>query len=381
IELHIAFYWHDDIQPFEYEGIHYYPIYRKGIGSKLQRVIQRFRTLYFIKTEIVEIERCKKIIDIVKPDIVHIHGTEENFGLVCQGIQYPHVISIQGLLSSIKYKLFSGYTKEQIKKYEPYLYKLLFSGVEYMEKMFQRNSLRELMIIRNCDNIIGRTKWDYDCTLAMNPHRKYYHCDELIRTEFHEHQWTSRNCRKTIHLATTISSGIYKGFETIFLTASQLKTIGVDIVWNIIGVSSDDNTVKSTEKLLGINHKDINIKLRGRKDAAEIIEILKETDIYIQASHIENSPNNVCEAMLLGMPIIATMAGGTSSLLADNKEGYLIQDGDPYSMVGAILHCIDNYEEAVNFGANARNTATERHNREKVMARIINIYKEIIGLK
>lgn len=40
-------------------------------------------------------------------------------------------------------------------------------------------------------------------------------------------------------------------------------------------------------------------------------------------SHIENSPNNLCEAMILGMPCIATDAGGTSTLLSNMKDGLL----------------------------------------------------------
>lgn len=378
IELHIAFYWHEEIQSFEYKGIHYHPIHREGIGSKFKRIIQRFKVLHSNSIEKAEIIKCNNVINHVKPDIIHIHGTEENFGLVCRTTHYPHVISIQGLLSSIKYKLFSGYTKEEIKKYEPLIYKVLSCGIKSTEKFFYNGAQREQKVLRNCNNIIGRTKWDYDCTLALNPKRKYYHCDELIRKEFYVHQWNPRNNAERIHLATTISSGIYKGFETIFSTARILKSAGIDFEWNVIGVSPNDNIIKTTENLLKTSHKNINVNLRGRKNAKEIIEILKDTDIYIQASHIENSPNNVCEAMLLGMPIIATMAGGTSSLLTDKKQGYLIQDGDPYSMAGAILHCIENYKEAIAYGANARQMAIKRHDCDNIVTNIINIYKGII---
>ena len=48
-----------------------------------------------------------------------------------------------------------------------------------------------------------------------------------------------------------------------------------------------------------------------------------KSDIFVSASHIENSPNNVAEAMILGMPCIATFAGGTSSYIEDNKNGIL----------------------------------------------------------
>lgn len=378
IELHIAFYWHENIQSFEYKGIHYHPIHRKGIGSKLKRIIHNFMSLHFNSVENKEIIKCNNVINNINPDIIHIHGTEENFGIVCQTTNYPHVISIQGLLSSIKYKLFSGYTKEDIKKYEPLIYKLLACGITSTEKFFYNGAQREQKMLRECNNVIGRTKWDYDCTLALNPKRKYYHCDELIRDEFYMHQWNPRNNAERIHLATTISSGIYKGFETIFRTALLLKSANIGFEWYVIGVSPSDNIIKTTEKLLNTSHIDINVNLCGRKNANEIIDILKDADIYIQASHIENSPNNVCEAMLLGMPIIATMAGGTSSLLTDKEEGYLIQDGDPYSMTGAILHCLENYEEAVAYGVNARQTAIKRHDSDNSVSNIIKIYNAII---
>ena len=378
IELHIAFYWNKNLVPFEYNGIHYHPILREGINNKIERTIKRFKNFYCKSIEKEEINRCKMLIDSIAPDIIHVHGTEENFGLACVDSRYPYVLSIQGLLSSIKYKLFSGYNKELIKKNESLLYKLMLCGIESLEKKIQKNAEREKYILVHTNNIIGRTVWDYDCTLAINPKRKYYKCNELIRKEFYEYSWVPPNNGNTICLATIISNGIYKGIETIFRTAYQLMLIGVNIEWNIIGVTQSDDIIRITEKILGYKCKDININLCGRMSALEIIDILKHTHIYIQASHIENSPNNVCEAMLIGIPIIATMVGGTSSILTDKKEGYLIQDGDPYSMAGAILHCKENYSEALKFGANAQRTAIVRHNSENVVSCILDIYTKVI---
>ena len=80
---------------------------------------------------------------------------------------------------------------------------------------------------------------------------------------------------------------------------------------------------------------DYNIELLGPLLENELINELLTADLFVHASHIENSPNSVCEAMLLGMPVIATYAGGTPSILSDKNEGLLVQDGDPYALAGS----------------------------------------------
>ena len=116
----------------------------------------------------------------------------------------------------------------------------------------------------------------------------------------------------------------------------------------------------------------------GVLDENEIIDLLKQTNIYVLPSHIENSPLTLSEAMILGLPIICTHAGGTSSRLTDKQDGLLIQSGDPWSMAGAILEMKEDYKTALNYGRNARKRALIRHDGDKVMLDLINIYNRII---
>ena len=77
------------------------------------------------------------------------------------------------------------------------------------------------------------------------------------------------------------------------------------------------------------------------------------------------------------MPCITTNAGGTSSLIEDNKEGIVIQDGDPFVMAGAIVEMINNYKKAIAYGENARKTALERHDAQKITQDLLNIYNSL----
>lgn len=97
------------------------------------------------------------------------------------------------------------------------------------------------------------------------------------------------------------------------------------------------------------------------------------------ASHIENSPNNLSEAMILGMPCIATFAGGTGSLLIDGYEGILIQDGDPWAMAGAVMEMKENFERAIVVADKARTRALNRHDKNRIINDLIDIYKKILG--
>ena len=122
-----------------------------------------------------------------------------------------------------------------------------------------------------------------------------------------------------------------------------------------------------------------NLKFLGRLTESDLIEKLLEADIYVMPSHIENSPNNLCEAMILGMPCIASYAGGTGSLLRDGHEGILIQDGDPWAMAGAILELKEDFNKSVSFGKNARKRALERHNKDKIANELVAIYESILN--
>jgi glycosyltransferase involved in cell wall biosynthesis len=78
------------------------------------------------------------------------------------------------------------------------------------------------------------------------------------------------------------------------------------------------------------------------------------------------------------MPIIATFAGGTDSMLENNKEGILVQDGDPFSMAGAIVEMKNNFDGAKQMAKNARQRALKRHDKERVVEELYGLYKSII---
>lgn len=381
INLSVAYISKTKEEPFKYDGVTYYPIWKNIPRSKIRRVLYRFTS--YEKQDSIILPKLLKVVDIVKPDLIHIHGTEECYGLIQDVIKdIPIVFSIQGLIAPYKEKYFSGMSFHDVKKYEKIMEKLRLVSVKNDYKSFCYRAIRENHYLANSKYILGRTFWDRDCTLALNPKRKYFVVNEILRDCFYHKRWNKSYFGDTIKLVSTISGGVYKGFETVLKTVDLLsKYSNLKFEWHIAGYTEQTKWVKVAEKITNLNSSDYPIKFHGRIDAEELSNLLISSDIYIHVSHIENSPNSVCEAMLLGMPIIASFAGGTASLLENGKEGLLYQDGDPYVLAGSVLKVVHNFEYAKQMGIRACNHATKRHDKLKILKELLFAYKEIISDK
>lgn len=390
IDLHVAFLASDNGAPdsFHYEGVDYHAIrpFKSPSYAKF-RIARRFMSQIAINQVIAR--RIEEIINAVNPDIIHIHGTENPLGIAAvqaKGKDIPVVFSIQGLAGAIVGKFYAGLPENMVRKHESMLAKLMKRSASQAYKNFKSRASMEEDFLKNASYVIGRTDWDFRVSGLFNPARKYFHVDEIMRNPFYQQKWASSlhqpnesNVEK-FRIVSIFSYGIYKGFETLLQTAAILKThYCKDFEWIVIGYSANDECVKLAEKVTNINSSDVNLCFTGKQTADKMVDIMLKSNIFCNFSHIENSPNAVCEAMLLGMPVVATFAGGTSSIVKDGEDGLLVQEGEPYSAAGAIVQLLENPELAIQLGHHARHTALTRHDPEKICNDVMKVYHFVIN--
>lgn len=377
IELHVCFYWHKSLLPFEYNTVRYYPIKREGDSSKIARLLHRVLNKNSDKAEIAQLVDT---VDLVQPDIIHIHGSERNFGLIQKYVNIPTLISIQGILSPCCEKFFSGIPKSVASKYERFSAKLARVSSSFSFRNLQQNATRERMILQEAKYVMGRTDWDRRVTRVLAPHSKYFVGNEILRPVFYTKKWSKQSFDDTLKLVTTTTPTLYKGIETIVKTAKILSEhTDINFQWTIIGVSETDAVAQTIRKWLKVNYKSLNIRFVGKKEELKLVDILLDSDIYCQVSRIENSPNSVSEAMLLGMPVIASFAGGTSSLLEDKKEGLLVQEGEPYSYAGAIVEMSSLTKQQIfAYTTSARERAQTRHSKQNILNEVVGAYSTML---
>lgn len=371
VDLSVTFYHWEEVAPFTFGKTRYFPInvYRKGKWSKIKSRISNS-----LESQ-RDIDRFLAVIAEVKPDIIHIHGTEGPFGLIQQHTDIPCVVSFQGCINVILYRYFSGITYFNTFCYSRLKNWLFFRTYLHTYWAYIKTAKREKAIFKYSKNIIGRTAWDKRVSKVLAPMARYFHNDEILRDSFYTNRW-QQQLKGAIKLFTTTGPGLYKGLETILYSAYLLEQQGVDFQLEIAGVRADDEIAMLATKSAGVPLS-TKVHFTGILNETELVNKLLQTHLYLSCSHIENSPNSLCEAQILGVPCIATNAGGTASLMEDGKEGLLIQDGDPYALAGAILELVEDYDRARWMGANGRKRALDRHDPEKIVNDLLSIYQKI----
>lgn len=377
IELSVAFFSNIKEEPYEYDGVRYYPMYQNRANTKIGRVLERYKSM-----EAVDKKMLSVMIDVVKdvrPDLIHIHGTEERFGLIQNEVNdIPIVFSIQGLIAPYSSKYFSGFTREELMHNETFFKRLRGVGInaEYRRSIYKAQ--REIKILSDAKYVFGRTQWDCNICRLFNPAVKYFTVNEILREEFYKRSWKKQSYGIPFTILSTLSPGpIYKGFETLLETAYLLKRFsGISFKWYVAGYTGDEPLVKIAERRFRVRSEDCNLVFCGLVNADKLSSLLQLSDIFCQVSHIENSPNSLCEAMLMGVPVVATNAGGTSSML--RHLGLLVQDGDPYAMGGAILRIHTDFESFRQLALQGRELALERHAPGNVVKELLLGYDAII---
>lgn len=102
-----------------------------------------------------------------------------------------------------------------------------------------------------------------------------------------------------------------------------------------------------------------------------------KSNIFVSASEIENSSNSVGEAMILGVPIITSDAGGIRSLLNHEKECFMYQSSVPYMLVYYIKKMLNKKEKMLEFSKNSKIKVKRIFGKEKNIENLIKIYKDI----
>jgi len=376
VQLGISFNVNRKVEPFRLIKTNYYPLYITSPKNKLKKLVYRWTKP--IQDE-KNIQPYLDIIDEFKPDIINIFGTEEVFGLIISKTDIPCVIHIQGNLIICDRKWYTGLTAFDILKYSKKWSLLKGFGNYHNYFINKKMAERERRIFEQCKYFMGRTDWDRRITSVLAPGARYFHCDEIIRPQFYSQQWEIKKANTGFTLMTTIRANVYKGLETIFECKRILDKLNSDeeIIWKIAGISETTEISYLLERKFRTSFRENGIELLGPLEAKKLLEEMLESDVFIHPSHIDNSPNSVCEAMLLGMPLIATFAGGIPSIVQNKKEGLLVQDGDPYALAGAIMELKKDTAYANSLGANARERARIRHNPEKIINELLNIYSSM----
>lgn len=371
IELAIAFEYQEDKMAIKKNGVVYYPI---NMSNTIKdRLIEKVDFTY--KWNRLKIKMLSVIEDF-KPDIIQCFGSEWPYGLITECTSIPVVIHMQGFSNIYSESCELVYSDWEFIRCNNYNPKVAFTTLTNKKK--NENGLskeRHLMKINKF--FMGRTHWDEAIVRHYSPKSKYFYCPEALRPEIYcAPKWTPNNS-KDMSLITITQAGTLKGNEIILRTAKILKEqFNFAFKWEVAG---NPDTFRIAERKTRISHENYNISLLGMIDASKVAEKLANSDLYIHPAIIDNSPNSLCEAQVIGCPVIAANVGGIASLVEDGKTGILYPYSEPHMLAFKIME-LDKNRGLMNYlSENEIKTAIERHNPENVYFYLNSIYNNVLN--
>jgi len=94
------------------------------------------------------------------------------------------------------------------------------------------------------------------------------------------------------------------------------------------------------------------VTFAGARD--DIPGLLAGMDVFVNCSDSEGMSNAVLEAMVAGLPVIATRVGGNEELVRDRVDGWLVPRGDVGALAIALREAASDPDLRGRFGVSAR---------------------------
>lgn len=373
LEVGLCFEFGNSNTKQEKDGFAYYPInIRTGLKNKIKILSSPREEYALLRPHYIQ------AVKDFKPDIIHCFGTELwHYSLLAKEIDIPmvvHIMGFQNIYNDVGNMVTHKADIYRDCHYNPFS---IFRYAYFRQKKSKIRCQMELEEMRLNHYFMGRTNWDKAIVKNLSPGSKYYYCAEAIRPQIYNSNdvWTLHNNEK-LRLITIGSGSGLKGNEIILKTAKILKDLlHIDFEWR---VTTNANAIRPYEKVVGINHAEVNVNLIGRVDTNGIIDELAEADIYVHTAIIDNSPNTLCEAQLIGVPVIATNVGGIPQLVEDGRTGILYPYNESYALAFHIVDLYQDKKKMLDISKKEYAMSHERHNPETIVKTLTNIYTNII---
>jgi glycosyltransferase involved in cell wall biosynthesis len=324
------------------------------------------------------VARCVAIARNYSPDLVHVHGAEHYFGLAIPHIDAPAVVSLQGIATVLQRFSFAGLRWSEILREVPTGTFASGQGPLHAAWMIQSRAAVERYVLDSCDDFLGRTEWDRNVLKVLRPHARYHEVGEALGEPFWSARWLGRPMGDSV-LYCTGGASPFKGVECLLEALILIRRAGKSRPrLRLAGGVVDGFLARKIRSLLNAPELRGAVDLLGLCSQDQIATELAAASAFVLPSHMENSSNALCEAMLVGAPCIASFVGGVPSLVNDGVEGLLYHDADPFALAGKIDQLLSDPALAASLGANAKETARRRHDPKTVARQAADAYREVL---
>ena len=326
-------------------------------------------------------------------DLIVIFGTEKDYTLsaasLCRdlGLTDKTILFAQGLACACAEHYCEGVPSSVVDRWT-FRDILRRENIRKEKERMEEKAEGEQKAIGMIKNFIGRTSLDKAVFERYQPDGAYYKCNDLLRSCFYQGQWQYASCEKH---RIFISQYYYplKGFHYLLKAASALVERYPDLMIAAAGYNpikksltqkelKDSSYIRYIKALVRSYQLQDHITLLGELSEEEMKKEYLKANVFILPSTIENSPNSLAEAMMLGVPTIASDVGGVADFAEHEKEAYLYPSSDTEALSRYIDAVFGDPEKAEKLGANGKIRAEKEYDKNANIKRLEDVFRQIV---
>ncbi|MFB5269739.1 glycosyltransferase family 4 protein [Paenibacillus enshidis] len=165
-----------------------------------------------------------------------------------------------------------------------------------------------------------------------------------------------------------------KGVQHLIEALHWLKKRRNDWVCWIVGEGDKMTELRFQAKYLKLT---TDIVFMGKQD--DIPGLLKQADVYVIPSIIENQPLSLIEAQLAGKAIIASDVGGLPEMVEHNVTGLLVPPKNPLELYKMLERLLGDDPLRERLGSQAKQWAMTHWSLDKMTDMVMNVYSSVIA--
>ena len=292
----------------------------------------------------------RAVLNEISPDLVHVHGMENGYGLAALDAGFPFVISVQGIIARY---------------------------IEVEHSLFYRlHRPVETEIVRRSRFFGTRTSWATDFVKEINPSAVCVDMPEAMHPCFFASKGADPSAQRILFVG---NIGRRKGVEVLIRSLPTVLAQKPEVRLTIVGTGKREyiTRIKRQARALGV---DTCIEWKGSKTSEDVARLHAMSSVLALPTLMDNSPNALAEGLVSGLPVVASCVGGIPSMVDNNKTAILVEPGDPMDLAQGLIRLLEDRALAAAIAQNARRAASVRYEPSIVAARTAEAYREVLEL-
>lgn len=320
---------------------------RNGVVFHLIKTLGGLRapSFYWLDTFLI-----RRVLQRVQPDLVHAWGTEGGAALVAGRLGVPYLVTSQGLLNWIG----ESVPLNRYDRFHAFLEDIAFGAAR---------------------TVTAESSFAVRYLAHRYPHLDIHQVEHAPLGVFSE---VARKPKLAPRQFVFVGGfNFLKGCDVMI---RALDTLAGELEFELVCIGGRDEAFLKGLKETVTGDIWNRVRFVGSKAAPEIAATLSESALMIYPTRCDNSPNAVKEAVVAGVPVVASRVGGIVDYVWPDENGFLFDAGDVSGCVDAIRQALAHPSfSRGEVSAESWKRARTYLSKETMVVRFVHLYHLVAG--